>query len=471
MITNTKFGIETGNDYSKFDDDGRIKRTGTLVTTSAHIITAVIGSGVLSLAWAIAQLGWIAGPIALVGFSLITWFTSILLADCNRSEDGKRNYTYMDVVKSNLGGMKIQLCGIAQYSNLIGISIGYSITTSISMVAIKRSNCFHKLGQHVGCHESNNQFIIIFGIIQVLLSQIPNFHKLSVLSLVAAVMSFAYSSIGFALSIAKVAGGGGHVETGLTGIPIGENQSSVDKMWNTCSALGNIAFAYAFSTVLVEIQDTVKSGQSENKVMKKATLIAILISTLFYMLCGLLGYAAFGDKAPGNFLTGFGFYNPFWLVDLANLCIVVHLLGAYQVFCQPIFAFVERWSSKKWAGSNFITKEYSIGMPFCGSFNFSFFRLVWRTTYVIFTTILAMLFPFFNDFVGLLGAASFWPLTVYFPIEMYISKAKIPKFSFTWIWMQILSLICLTISLLAAAGSIRGLIKSLQTFKPFHSVS
>ncbi|KAL2537224.1 Amino acid permease 6 [Forsythia ovata] len=442
MIRDTKFGIETGNDYSKFDDDGRVKRTGTLVTTSAHIITAVIGSGVLSLAWAIAQLGWIAGPIALVGFSLITWFTSLLLADCNRSEDGKRNYTYMDVVKSNLGGMKIQLCGIAQYSNLIGISIGYSITTSISMVAIKRSNCFHKLGQH-----------------------------LSVLSLVAAVMSFAYSSIGFALSIAKVAGGGGHVETGLTGIPIGENQSSVDKMWNTYSALGNIAFAYAFSTVLVEIQDTVKSGPSENKVMKKATLIAILISTLFYMLCGLLGYAAFGDKAPGNFLTGFGFYNPFWLVDLANLCIVVHLLGAYQVFCQPIFAFVERWSSKKWAGSNFITKEYSIGMPFCGSFNISFFRLVWRTTYVIFTTILAMLFPFFNDFVGLLGAASFWPLTVYFPIEMYISKAKIPKFSFTWIWMQILSLVCLTTSLLAAAGSIRGLIKSLQTFKAFHSVS
>ncbi|KAL2553886.1 Transmembrane amino acid transporter domain-containing protein [Forsythia ovata] len=45
-----------------FDDDGRLKRTGTVWTASAHIITAVIGSGVLSLAWATAQLGWIAGP-------------------------------------------------------------------------------------------------------------------------------------------------------------------------------------------------------------------------------------------------------------------------------------------------------------------------------------------------------------------------------------------------------------------------
>lgn len=73
------------------------------MTTSAHIITAVIGSGVLSLAWATAQLGWIAGPVALVAFSVITWFTSLLLADCYRAPDGSRNYTYMDAVRSHLG--------------------------------------------------------------------------------------------------------------------------------------------------------------------------------------------------------------------------------------------------------------------------------------------------------------------------------------------------------------------------------
>ncbi|KAA0052400.1 amino acid permease 6 [Cucumis melo var. makuwa] len=76
-----------------FDDDGREKRT------------AVIGSGVLSLAWAIAQLGWVAGPAVLVAFSMITYLTATLLADCYRSPDpvtGKRNYTYMDVVKAHL---------------------------------------------------------------------------------------------------------------------------------------------------------------------------------------------------------------------------------------------------------------------------------------------------------------------------------------------------------------------------------
>lgn len=75
-------------------------------TASAHIITAVIGSGVLSLAWATAQLGWVAGPAAMLLFSFVTYYTSTLLTACYRSGDsvdGKRNYTYMDAVRSNLG--------------------------------------------------------------------------------------------------------------------------------------------------------------------------------------------------------------------------------------------------------------------------------------------------------------------------------------------------------------------------------
>lgn len=65
--------------------------------------------------------------------------------------------------------------------------------------------------------------------------------------------------------------------------------------------------------------------------MKRATSIGISTTTVFYVLCGTVGYAAFGNDAPGNFLTGFGFYEPFWLVDIANICIAIHLIGAYQV--------------------------------------------------------------------------------------------------------------------------------------------
>lgn len=65
--------------------------------------------------------------------------------------------------------------------------------------------------------------------------------------------------------------------------------------------------------------------------MKKATTLAIVVTTSFYMAVGCIGYGGFGNDAPGNLLTGFGFYNPYWLIDIANVFIMVHLVGAYQV--------------------------------------------------------------------------------------------------------------------------------------------
>ncbi|KAK3425664.1 hypothetical protein EUGRSUZ_F02192 [Eucalyptus grandis] len=443
--------FRSGGVQKNLDDDGRVERTGTVVTASAHIITALIGSGVLSLAWTIAQLGWVVGSSVLVTLSFITYFTSTLLADCYRSPDpitGKRNYTYMDVVRAHLGGRKVQLCGLAQYGNLVGITIGYTITASISMVAVKKSNCFHKNGHEVKsvCETSNYPFMIIFACIQIVLSQIPDFHKLSWLSIVFAVMSLAYASIGVGLSIAKVAGGGHHARTTLTGTTVGVDVSGSEKVWRVFQAVGNI------STVLVEIQDTLKSSPPENKVMKRASLIGISTTTM-------------------DFLTGFGFYEPFWVIDFANACIAVHLIGAYQVFSQPIFGFVESWCSKRWPNNTFITREIPVDVPWYGIYHINLFRLIWRTVYVIVTAVIAMILPFFNDFLGLIGAASFWPLTVYFPVEMYIARTNMRKFSFTWAWLKILNWACLVVSLVAAAGSVQGLIQSLKTYKPFKTLS
>nr|XP_009599711.1 amino acid permease 6-like [Nicotiana tomentosiformis]XP_016438975.1 PREDICTED: amino acid permease 6-like [Nicotiana tabacum] len=122
------------------------------------------------------------------------------------------------------------------------------------MVAVVRSNCFHKKGHQASCSVSNYPYMIIFAAIQIVLSQIPNFHKLSWLSILAAVMSFAYSLIGLGLSIAKVAGAGHHVKTSLTGVQVGVDVSGSEKLWRSFQSIGDIAFAYAFATILIEIQ-------------------------------------------------------------------------------------------------------------------------------------------------------------------------------------------------------------------------
>ncbi|KAG6524110.1 hypothetical protein ZIOFF_014000 [Zingiber officinale] len=476
-----------------YDDDGRPKRTGTLWTASAHIVTAVIGSGVLSLAWAIGQLGWVAGPIVMLLFSFVTYYTSTLLADCYRSGDpvtGKRNYNYMDAVHAYLGefaasppprrqlyftllisshvtgGVKVNLCGLIQYTNLFGVAIGYTIASSISMMAIRRSDCFHEKGHKNPCHASSTPYMIIFGIVEIFISQIPDFDQIWWLSIVAAVMSFTYSSIGLSLGVVQVVQNRGF-KGSLTGISVGA-VSPMKKVWHSLQAFGDIAFAYSFSNVLIEIQDTIRAPPpSEAKVMKKASLVSIITTTLFYMLCGCMGYAAFGDNAPSNLLTGFGFYDPFWLLDVANAAIVIHLVGAYQVFCQPLFAFFEKLASARWPESSFITREISLPL----GYKLSLFRVVWRTAFVMLTTLISMLMPFFNDVVGLLGSLGFWPLTVYFPVEMYIVQKRIPRWSTQWVCLQTLSMACLVISVAAAIGSVAGIVTDLEVYRPFKSES
>ena len=76
-------------------------------TAVAHIITGVIGSGVLSLAWSLAQLGWIAGPVSMLLFAVVIFISTFLLCDSYRSPDPEygpaRNRSYLEAVHINLG--------------------------------------------------------------------------------------------------------------------------------------------------------------------------------------------------------------------------------------------------------------------------------------------------------------------------------------------------------------------------------
>ncbi|KAL0828585.1 hypothetical protein Bca101_052263 [Brassica carinata] len=347
--------------FKCFDDDGRLKRSGTVWTASAHIITAVIGSGVLSLAWAIGQLGWIAGPAVMFLFSFVTYFSSTLLSDCYRTGDpvsGKRNYTYMDAVQSILGGFRFKICGLIQFLNLFGITVGYTIAASISMMAIKRSNCFHESGGKNPCHMSSNPYMIMFGVTEILLSQIKDFDQIWWLSIVAAIMSFTYSAIGLALGIIQVAANG-VFKGSLTGISIG-TVTQTQKIWRTFQALGDIAFAYSYSV-------------------------------------------EFEIRIPG------------------------------------------------------VRAPYKVNV----------FRAVFRSCFVVLTTVISMLMPFFNDVVGILGALGFWPLTVYFPVEMYMKQRKVEKWSMKWVCLKMLSGGCLVITVVAGVGSVAGVMLDLKVYKPF----
>ncbi|XP_058724664.1 amino acid permease 8-like isoform X2 [Vicia villosa] len=429
------------------DDDGRLKRTGNVWTATTHIITVVIGAGVLALAWAMAQLGWIA-------------------ADCYRFPDpvnGKRNYTYMQAVKVYLGGRMHLICGIIVYAKLAGITVGYTITSSTSLAAIGKSACLRSKGHQADCRSSYNPYMIGFGTLQLFLSQIPNFHTLTWLSSVAAVTSFGYVLIAIGLCLSLLISGKG-APTSIFGTKVGPELSAADKIWRTCSSFGNIALACNYATVIYDIMDTLRSTPSESKQMKRANLTGLSTMTMIFLLCSCLGYAAFGDKTPGNIFSGF--YEPYWLVAIGDICIVIHMVGAYQVMAQPFFRIIEIGANIMWPDSNFINKDYQISV--CKTtINMNLFRLIWRTIFVIIATVLAMAMPFFNEVLSLLGALGFGPLVVFFPIQMHIAQKNINVLSLKWCALQLLNCLCLFVSLVAVVASVHQISQNLHKFKIF----
>ncbi|KAL3851084.1 hypothetical protein ACJIZ3_012966 [Penstemon smallii] len=292
------------SDFDQLVNSSSPKRTGTTWTAVAHIITGVIGSGVLSLSWSMAQLGWIWAPVLMLFFAGVTFISTFFLCNSYRSPDPDygpiRNRSYIEAVKLNLGKRNAWICGMLIQINLYGTGIAYTITTAICMRAIHRSNCYHDHGHDAPCISGNTSYMLLFGLVQIFMSQIPDFHSMEWLSILAAIMSFSYSSIGLGLGAAKVLGSG-IIEGSIYGV---STSTGIQKMWLVSQAIGDIAFAYPYSMIVLEIQDTLKSPPSESQTMKRASVISISITTFFYLSCGGFGYAAFGNQTPGNLLTG-----------------------------------------------------------------------------------------------------------------------------------------------------------------------
>ncbi|CAM0902157.1 unnamed protein product [Alopecurus aequalis] len=458
----------------ELDDDGRAARTGNLWTCMAHIITGVIGAGVLALSWSVAQLGWVAGPVAMLCFAGVTYVSAVLLSHCYRSpaaagagssdesSSGKtrRNYTYMDAVGALLGRKHTYVCGTLQYLYLYGIGVAYTITTATCLGAIKKANCYHGRGRGAArCGSDANEqrlFMLLFGAAQLVLSFIPNFHSMAWLSAVAAVMSFTYATIGMGLGLAKTVGDG-VIRGGVAGVPMA---TAAQKVWRVAQAVGDIAFAYPYTIVLLEIQDTLRSSPPEGETMRKGNVFAVLVTTFFYLCVGCFGYAAFGNAAPGNLLTGFGFYEPYWLVDFANACVILHILGGYQMFSQQIFTVADRWLAARFPESPFVNKMYAIRIvPGLPRYGLNLQRLCFRTAYVVSTTGLAVLFPYFNEVLGLLGALIFWPLIIYLPVEMYCVQRRVRAWTPTWVTLQAFSVVCFAVGTFAFVGCVEGVVR------------
>ncbi|CAK8537286.1 unnamed protein product [Lathyrus sativus] len=400
-----------------------------------HTVTAMIGAGVLSLPYAMAYLGWIPGTLTLLlswSLTLNTMWQMIQLHEC---VPGTRFDRYVDLGKHAFGpkfGPWIVLP--QQLIVQIGCDIVYMVIGGKCLKKFMEIAC-------TNCTQLKQSYwILIFGSIHFFLSQLPNFNSVASVSLAAAVMSLSYSTIAWVACLSR-----GRIEN----VSYSYKQTSTsDLIFRIFNALGQISFAFAGHAVALEIQATIPSTpEKPSKIpMWKGAIGAYIINAICYFPVALIGYWAFGRDVDDNVLMSLE--RPAWLIASANLMVFIHVVGSYQVYAMPVFDLIENMMIKTW--------NFRPGLPL---------RLVARSSFVAFTLIIGVTFPFFGDLLGFFGGFGFAPTSYFLPSIMWLIIKKPKRFSINWFinWAAICIGVC--IMLASTVGGFRNIIADASTYK------
>ncbi|KAK4782162.1 hypothetical protein SAY86_016264 [Trapa natans] len=148
------------------------------------------------------------------------------------------------------------------------------------------------------------------------------------------------------------------------------------------------------------------------------------------------------------------------LGDIAYSYPFALILLEIEVYTQAAFGTAERWFAEKFPASWLLDDSYSIKLPLLSTLRTNYFRLSFRTVYVASATGTSIFFPYFNSVLGVLGSVFFWPLVIYFPVEMYSVQMRIQAWSREWILLRAFSFLGLAITVLGTIGSLEELVSA-----------
>jgi len=368
----------------------------------------------------------------------VSLYTSYILSELH--EDGNvRLNTYREIGQYVWGETRgWWAVAPVQFTLMAGLCITYSVTAGQSMKGIASSDC-----SGADCQDGIGAWIVLFGILQVFLSQVPDFHSLWWVSLLGGVMSIGYCTIAAGGSIAAAVQGTDDVDGAMTNT----TSSTADDVFGVMNALGSVAFTFGGQAVVPEIQATLAVPPRSSLSMMKAIGVSYIVVFLTYYSVGISGYAAFGAAVEPDILLSIK--KPQVLVDIADVMVVLHVAAGYQVFAMPLFDVFEDFVRSK------LSKR---PRPVV-------LRLCVRTLFVFFTTFIAILVPFFDDLMGLIASIGLMPITFILPPLLWISSRR-PTGIELWVNVVIAAGSSL-LALVAFVGSARNMIHDASAYDAF----
>lgn len=428
---------EAGVDKDSAAEGGK----GTWRHAAFHVATTIATPAAYApLPFALASLGWPLGVCSLVIGTLITWCSSLAVASLWQW-NGEKHTSYRLLAQSIFGPWGYWYVSFFQQVASVGNNIAIQIAAGSSLKAVYK----HYYAADHGAMTLQH-FILLFGALELLLSQLPDIHSLRWVNATctASTIGFAGTAIGVTIY------DGYRVDRNDVGYSL--QGSTATKVFRGFNALGTIAFSFG-DAMLPEIQSTVREPATTN--MYKGVSTAYTLIIVSYWTLAFSGYWAFGSGVQPYILSSLTV--PRWAIVMANIFAVVQITGCFQIYCRPTYVHFEEHTQAK----NKMCKAW-------------LWRLTYTSAYMATITLVAAAMPFFGDFVSVCGAVGFTPLDFVLPALAFLKAGKLPK---NLGLRRTVKALCCTVAVLfsvigvlACIGAIRAIALDVKTYKFFHDM-
>lgn len=360
---------------------------------SVHLVTTMLGAGVLSLPYAFACLGWTAGVLLLTAVTSASAYCAWLMATMHELKDGSRTETMNELALATMGRWGQRYAIIFQFFILILSCISFMVLGGESIYSLVYG-CFGETAAE--CHAAHAQwpFVLTFAGAMMILGQLPNFHSLTVVSLIGSFMPVAYTLVA-CISILV-----GSKEEGVSYSRLTGNNNWESGMY-FLQGMGSLLFSFGGQVVQNEVTATLSIPPPLKQSMRKALTLTYSVIAACYFLMSGIGFGYYGNSANGNILNNVPYKVAAYI---ANAGVLLHVGAGFQVLSMPVFMEAEKLIRHWGWGSG--RAEWVV-------------RLVWRTSYIALLCLLGALIPFFAQLGGLVGGLGVLPLCYIMPLLMW----------------------------------------------------
>lgn len=353
--------------------------SGSFFTGLFSITCVVAGTGTLGLPRAFALGGWL-GILIMVLSYIMSIYSGVILIRCLYYKPGYRLHDYKEVGTAAFGWVGYAVASVLHWLNLFGCPALYLVLASGNMTYMLRDT---------SAALSMPVWTIIFGAALLIPSLVAKTLKeITIISALGAICTM--------IAVFVIV-----IEAPIERHAAPEIQVITDSViWTGFpSALATISFSYGGINTYPHVEHALKKPHTWKWVM----FAGMTTCTALYLLTAIPGYWAFGRETLSPIYNSLRKEAP-KLVSM--IAMTIHVILAIPIYTTSFSLEFEKWV-------NFTEERVGAFKAWC-------VRAVIRTCTMVILVILAIFIPYFDDFMGLIGALANCGLVFLLPVLFYL---------------------------------------------------